>query len=400
MIKGIGLIRFSLAMTVAFFHFFHFTAFKLLEQLAAGIFGVCLFFVLSGFLVTNMVIKNAYVEKPKRFVLNRALRIYPTYFFTLAIAFLLIPAAADHFHAQIGRYSHLQQSATYGSTNVLFLDIANWWSFFWTYIALFFRNTNLYPVGDWNPVLWTIDVELRAYLLMTLILLGWNTLAGKRMINLVRDGKLNGWIALATICFLGALLIDWVSVLLSPAGGGNLLHSKHDFVALLKIIFDPEINAGGLVYFLPLFLIGGMLALRRIFWPVFSAKYLSILVIVAAALYWNYLRIQTPVSINFGLFDTLVFITGLITIIWFIFQRPSLPTILQKLDGIAGDASYPLYLLNFPVVFALAHGGKIGLSSVWVALAGTMLLTALCLLFVERPLRRIRVSLTEGQSIR
>lgn len=86
MINGIGLIRFFLALLVALFHFFHFTDFRIFEQLAAGFFGVSLFFVLSGFLVTNMVIRNQYHLRPSGFVLNRTMRIYPTYFFTLLLA--------------------------------------------------------------------------------------------------------------------------------------------------------------------------------------------------------------------------------------------------------------------------------------------------------------------------
>ena len=59
--------------------------------LKVGYFGVDIFFVLSGFLITKILIKDKQREdfSFKRFYLKRALRIFPIYFLTLlAVGFL------------------------------------------------------------------------------------------------------------------------------------------------------------------------------------------------------------------------------------------------------------------------------------------------------------------------
>lgn len=135
MINGIGLIRFLLALLVALFHYFHFTDLNIIEQLAAGFFGVSLFFVLSGFLVTNMVIRNQYHLRPSGFVLNRAMRIYPTYFFTLVLAIFFVPAASSHLFDQMTRYDHLLDTSKYGLIGQQFI--------FWQIVGVFFGLTSV-----------------------------------------------------------------------------------------------------------------------------------------------------------------------------------------------------------------------------------------------------------------
>jgi peptidoglycan/LPS O-acetylase OafA/YrhL len=90
-------VRAIAALMVMFFHFFQITtvhdSFTTLSKLAGfGQTGVSLFFVLSGFLITRILI---FTKDTPRFFYNfyvrRALRIFPLYYLFLAIYFCLIP---------------------------------------------------------------------------------------------------------------------------------------------------------------------------------------------------------------------------------------------------------------------------------------------------------------------
>ena len=75
----VGFLRFVLATSVALFHIWT-TAFP-----DAGRHAVVGFFCVSGFLVTKIATES-YNNRPLAFLLNRALRIFPTYWACLAIA--------------------------------------------------------------------------------------------------------------------------------------------------------------------------------------------------------------------------------------------------------------------------------------------------------------------------
>lgn len=396
MINGIGLIRFFLALLVALFHFFHFTDLKIFEKLAVGFFGVSLFFVLSGFLVINMVIRNRYHLKPSGFVLNRTMRIYPTYFFTLMFAMVVVPDAGNHLAVQITRYDHLLESSKWGSIGQSFLFAADWWSFFWSYVSLIFRNTNVYYEGDWNPVLWTIDVELRAYLVCVAVLYFMRTKLGRMERERILASGSVGLARLVIICLGLALLLDLISVLASPASMGILVISHDNSMRdMLQVVFAPFMDAVGILYFLPFFLVGAMLALKRIFWPANASRLLAVLFIWVNILYWNYLRIQTSVPTELFLFNTLLFAFSLTFIIWIINKRSFFPMWLRKIDSIAGDFSYPLYLLNFPVILWLNHKVDASPSNILVVFGYVFIVTLACTVLVDRPLRYLRVRITE-----
>jgi len=377
MLVGIGLIRFYLASVVMFMHFLHFTDWKLLERMAAGIYGVSLFFLLSGFLVTNMIVKNRYDLRPQSFVLNRMLRIYPTYFFVLACALAFLPEAQLHIRNQAALHD---------------------WSLVWAYPMLFSRNTNVYFIGDWNPVLWTVDVELRAYLLITVLLFGARSTLGSRIREWV---KKNGLPALFLLCGALAITIDIITVLMSPRSIRALVYyiENGDIFRFLSTLSAPVVLAGGITYFLPMFFIGAILALRPVQLPRLSGAVMTITLCAAVALFWNYLRIQTQVPEAWQAFDTMIFTATLGCIVCFLRNGPlNRSAWLKPIDSLLGNLSYPLYLLNFPVALWVATGEKLNLSGIFVTLILTLSLATACLSIIDEPIRRLRVRITEART--
>jgi len=115
--------------------------------LPLGHFGVQLFFVLSGFLVTKVLLreKGADGVEPKRvarvFFFRRVLRIFPAYFFLLLVLWYF-----DVSHARRDVVWHL----------------------------LFFSNVRIFLSGDFNTLLahfWTVCVEEQYYLIWPWLIL-------------------------------------------------------------------------------------------------------------------------------------------------------------------------------------------------------------------------------------
>ncbi|MGH0031967.1 MAG: acyltransferase family protein [Myxococcota bacterium] len=139
--------------------FFHATVVEpegALEGLVYGAFrnfgwaGVDLFFVLSGFLITGVLLDAKRGPRPLRsFYARRVLRIFPVYYGFLALAFLLAPAfAGDAFRPG---------------------DDAVW---YWLYL----QNFATAAAGDWSHgrflnLFWSLAIEEQFYLLWPWVVL-------------------------------------------------------------------------------------------------------------------------------------------------------------------------------------------------------------------------------------
>lgn len=121
-LKELDGVRAIAALMVMFFHFFqhletHNDVLSALRKLAFfGQTGVSLFFVLSGFLITRILISS---KNSKKYFLNfyarRSLRIFPLYYFYLSLVFIIIPLLEGTdipaFKQQIYHWIYLQDFA-------------------------------------------------------------------------------------------------------------------------------------------------------------------------------------------------------------------------------------------------------------------------------------------------
>ena len=150
----------------------------------AGWVGVDLFFVLSGFLITGILVDTAAQRNFFRnFYARRALRIFPLYYALLVVGFAVYPTFAPAIHADRDWR--------------LFLD-GQWW--FWSYLA----NIRLAAVGG-APMnfghLWSVAIEEQFYLVWPLLLLlAWRL--GRRWASPERSA-----LVAASIATAGSLVV-------------------------------------------------------------------------------------------------------------------------------------------------------------------------------------------------
>jgi peptidoglycan/LPS O-acetylase OafA/YrhL len=115
----------------------------------AGWLGVDLFFVLSGFLITGILLKTknrkAYY---KTFFARRVLRIFPLYYLFLACAFFVLPSFA-HLHEDTALFGKVPSDS---------------WPF-WLYIPnLLFAQEAMFSGGRHLHVTWSLGIEEQFYL--------------------------------------------------------------------------------------------------------------------------------------------------------------------------------------------------------------------------------------------
>ena len=127
---------------------------KSLESVAAlGVFGVDLFFVLSGFLITRILLVGGGTPYALGgFYLRRMLRIFPLYYFLLALCFIVLPfamRAVPEAAAKLGRFQ--------GAAND------------WLWYVLFLTNFSVAAAGKWRhgvmDVTWSLAIEEQFYLI-------------------------------------------------------------------------------------------------------------------------------------------------------------------------------------------------------------------------------------------
>lgn len=122
-----------------------------LQLAQAGWMGVDLFFVLSGFLITNILIETRTTQHYFRnFIARRTLRIWPLYYLSLVLLLLLVPLLLHPVPAALRSMQHEQ-------------------AWFWLYAAnwLFAREQGFGATS--GGYFWSLAVEEQFYLLWPLV---------------------------------------------------------------------------------------------------------------------------------------------------------------------------------------------------------------------------------------
>jgi peptidoglycan/LPS O-acetylase OafA/YrhL len=126
--------------------------------------GVYLFFVLSGFLITYLLLSELHQKNDvdaTKFYVRRVLRIWPLYYFMVGISFVVFPAIVQSFHLEEGSYY-----------NELTKSLANAFDGRLSLFLLFLPNLALilYPPVAGISQSWSVGVEEQFYLLWPQIL--------------------------------------------------------------------------------------------------------------------------------------------------------------------------------------------------------------------------------------
>ena len=132
-------------------------AVSLPERLIEGIalqswIGVDLFFVLSGFLITGILLRARGTEHYYRnFMMRRVLRIFPLYYLFIALFFLVLPVLFP-WHTELQKLPPLQ-------------------AWYWFYIP----NVRIFLQGDWYATYaehtWSLAIEEQFYLAWPLVVM-------------------------------------------------------------------------------------------------------------------------------------------------------------------------------------------------------------------------------------
>lgn len=327
-----------------------------ISQIASGFIGVDIFFAISGFLITGIIIKQRekYSFSLANFFVHRLWRIQPA-FITMSMATLI---ATFYFFLPDDFLAYLHS----GKYNALFLSN-----------QFFARQSAAYasPAADLFPLLhtWSLAIEWQWYLFLPLgILLAGAILHLKSLQSVVTNPT-------------KALAVTWFILTPLAAGLALFMASKEAdaaYYSLLTRIF--EFMVGGAAFFLTRYVrsipavlshVAGILALAVLLYIAmhpdvigFYPNIYALLVVVASAL---------------------IMFTGT--------YGNSIASKILGLSPVAfvGRISYSLYLWHWPVLAIARYlGYDLTGSTLLLCLTLTVLLSLISYYLVEQPCRRCR----------
>lgn len=307
----------------------------------AGFFGVDIFFVISGFLMTGILLRG--LESGNfslwQFYLARVRRIVPA-----LMLLLVVLLGLGWFWLPTADY---QQLGTESAYSLGFLSNIHYWR-----LAGYFDST---AHQKWLLHTWSLGIEMQFYLLYPLFVLTvWK----------IRPGvKAFAWSLLAL--FVLSLGLSFAISNLKPVASFYLLPTR-----------GWELAAGGLVY---------LLGRHPLLWQQ-HGKWLYGFGLLLWLIGLILIDAQRPWPSGWALLPVL----GTVLIILAEQNRPRL--MVNPLAQWLGSISYSLYLWHWPVVVAL-HFAGLHQEWLWVVggLALSLLLGQLSFKLVENPTRRVLI---------
>jgi peptidoglycan/LPS O-acetylase OafA/YrhL len=287
---------------VVFYHNFGFV-----KYFFFGWLGVDLFFVLSGFLITDILLKT--VNSPgyfKNFYVKRVLRIFPLYFLSLIIFLLILPKVSG-FPLDMSFYIGHQ-----------------WW--FWTYLQNWFLI--FYDVGNTTTAIqhyWSLAVEEQFYIVWPLV------------IFLIRKPKLllaiAGFLLMVVIC---ARVYMWSIQIKDLNYFGLYTYTRIDGIC-----------------------IGSMLAILQFMRSSFINRYFTVLILLLAAMNFVFYFINKAYNFTFPYFAIVGYTTFAMLFAIIVHEviqgKNRILNLILNIKPLRffGRISYGLYIFHWPVYLIL-----------------------------------------------
>lgn len=318
---------------------------------------VDMFFILSGFLITGILLQMRGVRYATRtFYFRRALRIFPPYYLVLALLAVWMIWEAGGI------------AAAANNSNVSY----------WVYLQNLYIARNGW--GDFRPVthLWSLAVEEQFYLLWPLLVL---MLPIRRL----------WWILIATFFLAILLRVGMVLNGESPVAIYVLLFTRLDDLAagsLLALMASSAAGREALARWAPHLMVAGLAGVATV-WAVRGQ-------------YW----LMDPVVQMFGYTANIVFGAGLLSLLAFRDHNRFVRSVfINPLVLWLGARSYAGYLFHFPIAIgtqrlleAKGVAPLPGILATWVATAVlTMILAELSWRYWEKPWLSLRRLYQPGQ---
>jgi peptidoglycan/LPS O-acetylase OafA/YrhL len=344
-----------------------------LSWLPGGLLGVDTFFVLSGFLITGLLLaerrRSGRIDL-RRFWERRARRLLPALLLLIVLVSVLVSTTGTA--AQQERYPKDAFSALF--------YVANW--------RFAFSHQGYFGADAPSPLLhlWSLGIEEQFYLLWPVVLL----LALRRG---VRASRRVAW------CSFGLALLSagWMAV------AAGVLHLSDD-----RLYYGTDTHAAAL-------LIGASLAALRArhalprpsaapsrVSPLLSRAGLSLAGLVGFVVMitmWATARGQSPWLYRGGFLVMAIAVAAVLAAVCSQ-PRAGLARLLSLPPLVAlGNISYGVYLFHWPLFLLLdhQHTGLSGANLLFARLAATLTLAAASYLLVEEPIRRGRVRLPRAR---
>ena len=314
-----------------------------------GRYAVVCFFILSGYLMTY-IMHNSYGYSRSgviSFCANRAMRLYPTYWFVLLLSAILVLAYGNE--------------ATQAYRSVIFMpeSISEWLcNLFFVYPAVFPGKVT----PRLSPPTWALTVELFYYGVIAI---------GASRSKAAANSYLIISVLYFTYTYIAGLGNEWryssiFAGSLAFSLGSVIYHHRGQLINLVR----PLQKGSVISFLLVLFLLNPLCALIvETFWN---------LSVLDFSFYLNYL---------------ISFITICLLI------EGKIPYIRQEIDKFIGDYSYPLYLMHWQAgllsSYLIFNEPIRGLSSRSVmsfllALFIASAISSICVFFIDRPIEAVR----------